>query len=64
MLRERNLSNKRGRQLLDAATKTGLHTLKTATNKVAHNAAEATGEVIGNKITNKISKPKPVPDKN
>ena len=38
--------------------------LKTATKKEAHKAVEATGEVIGNKIANKVVKPKPVPDEN
>ena len=38
----RNLSNKYGKQLLDAVTKTGLDALKTATKKVVHKAAEAT----------------------
>ena len=33
-----------------------------ATKKVAHEAAEATGEFIGNKIAGKIEKPKPVLD--
>ena len=45
---------------MDANTKTGLDALKTATKKVAHKAAEATGEFIWNKIAN----PKPVPQAN
>ena len=52
----RNLFNKYGKQLLDAATKAGLDALNTATKKVAHKAAEATREFIGNKISNKIVK--------
>ena len=60
----RNLSNKYGKQLLDTATKTGLDALKTASKKLVHKAAEATGEFIGNKIADKITKPKPVPDEN
>ena len=32
--------------------------------KVVHKTAEATGEFIGNKIADKIVKPKPVPDDN
>ena len=59
-----NLSNKCRRRLLDASTKTGLDVLKTASTKVAHKAAEATGEFIKNKIVNKIVNPKPVPDVN
>ena len=42
--------------------KTELYALKTVTKKVAHRAAEATGEFIRNKIFSKIVKPKPVPD--
>ena len=59
-----NLSNKYGKQLLDTATKTGLDALKTASKKLVHKAAEATGEFIGNKIADKITKRKPVPDEN
>ena len=32
--------------------------------KVAHKVAEETRECIGNKIANKIMKPKPVPNEN
>ena len=32
--------------------------------KVAHKAAEATAEFIGNKITDKMLKPKPLPNAN
>ena len=39
-------------------------TIKTASKKVLHKSAEATGEFKGNKIADKIGKPKPVPDKN
>ena len=52
----RNLFNKYGKQLLDAAFKRGLNGLKTASKKVVQKAAEATGELIGNKITDKILK--------
>ena len=58
----RNVSHKYRRQILDTATKTGLEALKTATKNVAHKVAEAAEEFIGNKIANKIVKPKPVPD--
>ena len=53
----RNLSNKYEKQLLDTATKTGVDALKTASEKVVHKAAEATGEFTGNKIADKIKKP-------
>ena len=49
---------------MDAATNTELNALKTASKKLAHKAAEATGEFIGNKIADKIVKLKHVPDVN
>ena len=53
----RNLSNSYGKQLLDTAAKTGLDALKTASKKVVHKGAEATGEFIVNEIPDKIVKP-------
>ena len=47
------------KQLLD----TGLDALKT-TKKVFHKVAEATGEFTGNRIADKIVKPKHVIDEN
>ena len=41
-----------------------LNALKTAPKKVVHKIAEATGEFIGNKITDKIMEPNPVPEEN
>ena len=49
----RNLSKKYAKQLLD----TGIDALKTASKKVVHKVAEATGEFIGNKIADKTVKP-------
>ena len=43
---------------------TGLAALKTASKKVVHKAAEATGEFLRNKIADKIVKPKHVIDEN
>ena len=43
---------------------TELHVLKTASKNVVHKAAEATGQFIGNKIANKIVKPKHAIDEN
>ena len=54
------LKNKFKKQLLDSATKTGLGVLKTAFRKKVHKAAGATGQFIGNKIAERIVKPKPV----
>ena len=42
---------------MDAPTKTGLDAIKTASKMIIHEAAEATGEFIGSKISDKIMKP-------
>ena len=60
----RNPSNKYGKQLLDAATKSRLNALKTPTKKVAYKAPEATWGFIANTINDKNAKPKPVPEAN
>ena len=49
---------------MNAATKTGLDALKTATKKLVHKAGEATGEFLQNKIADKTVKPKLVHDEN
>ena len=49
---------------MNTATKTGLDSLKTASIKVVHKKAEATGELIGSKIADKIVKQKPVSEAN
>ena len=61
---ERNLSYKLGKQLLDAAIKAELDTLKTVSKKVDDKTTDATGEFIGNKIADKVVKPKFVVDEN
>ena len=48
------------KKILDSATKTGLDAAKTASKKVVHKTVEATGELIGNKIDEKVVKPKPM----
>ena len=54
-----------GKMHKDTATKTGLDAAKTASKKkLVHKRAEATRELIGKKIAEKIVKPKPVPDVN
>ena len=40
---------------MDAATKTGIDAAKTASERVVQKTAEATGDLIGNKIADKIS---------
>ena len=39
---------------MDAATKTGIDTAKTAPKRVVQNAAEATGDLVWNKVADKI----------
>ena len=60
----RNLSNKYRKILLDTAAKMGLDTVKPASKKVVHKAAEAIDEFIGNRIADKIVKPKLICDEN
>ena len=60
----RKLSNKNGKYLLDTVTKAALDAFKTVIKKVAYKAAQKTGEFIRNKITDKIVKPKAVPQVN
>ena len=48
------------KKILYSATKTGLDAAKTASKKVVHKTDEATGELIGNKIDEKVVKPKPM----
>ena len=42
------------KKLMDTATKTGIDAAKTASKKVVLKTAEATGDLIGNKIADKI----------
>ena len=49
---------------MDTATKTGLVAAKNTFKKVVHKIAEATGELIGNKVPEKGVKPKSVSEVN
>ena len=40
---------------MDTATKTGIDPAKTASNRVVQKTAETTGDLIGNKIADKIT---------
>ena len=40
---------------MDTATKTGIDAAKAASKRVVQEAAEATGDLIGNKIADKIT---------
>ena len=62
----KDVGNKYGKKLMDAATKTGMYAAKIASKRVVQKTAEATGDLIGNKIADKItsigkSKEKPKP---
>ena len=50
-----------GKKLTDTATKTGLNAASTTSKKIIHKVVEVAGELIGNKIADKIVKPKPMP---
>ena len=43
------------KKLMDTATKTGIDATKTASKRVVQKTAEATGDLIGNKIADKIT---------
>ena len=62
----KNFGNKYGKKLIDTVTKTGIGSAKTASKRVVQKTAEATCDLIGNKIVDKItstskSKEKPKP---
>ena len=51
----RKFGNKYGKKLMDIATKTRIDAAKTAFKRVVQKTAEATGDLIGNKIADEIS---------
>ena len=51
----KNCGNKYGKKLMDTATKTGIDAAKTASKRVVQKTAEATRDLIGNKIADKIT---------
>ena len=51
----KTLSNKYGQKLLDCAKKSVTDAIKTAPKRVIQKTAEATGDLIGNKIADKIT---------
>ena len=50
----RSMSNKYGKKLVDTAKKSATDAIKTASKRVIQKTAEATGDLIGNKIAVKI----------
>ena len=51
----KNLSNKFGQKLIDNAKKPTTDTMKTASKREIQKTAETTGDLIGNKIADKIT---------
>ena len=51
----RKFGDKYGKKLMDVATKTGIDAAKTASKRVVQKTAEATGDLIGNKIVDKTT---------
>ena len=51
----KNLSNKQGQKLFDRAKKSTTDAIKTTSKKAIQKTAEATGDLIGNKITYKMT---------
>ena len=51
----KNVSNKDGKKLLDSAKKSAIDAIKTASKRAIQKTAEATGDLIRNKIADKIT---------
>ena len=51
----RKFGDKYDKKLMNTATKTGINAAKTASNRVVQKTAETTGDLIGNKIADKIT---------
>ena len=51
----KKIGDKYGKKLMDTATKTGMNAAKTASKREVQKTAEATGDLNGNKIADKIT---------
>ena len=60
----KSLSNKYGQKLLDNAKKSTTDVIKTASKRAIQKKAEATGDLIGNKIAHKIKSVSKKPSNN
>ena len=60
----KSLSNKYGQKLLDSAKKSTTDAIKTASKRAIQKTAEATGDLIGYQIANKITSVSKKPDNN
>ena len=55
LLFSRKFGDKCGKNLVDTARKTGMDTAKTASKRVAYKTTEATADLNGNKVADKIT---------
>ena len=60
----KSLSNKYGQKLLGSAKKSTADAIKTASKRAIQEVAEATGDLIGNKIADKITRVSRKPNNN
>ena len=51
----KNMSNKYSQKIVDTATKSATDAIKTASKRLIQKTAEAPGDLIGNKIADKIT---------
>ena len=51
----RSMSNKYGKKLIDTTKKSATDAIKTASKRAIQKTAEAAGDLVGNKIADKIS---------
>ena len=51
----KNMSNKYSQKLVDTAKKSATDAIKTASKRAIQKIAEATGDLVGNKIADKIT---------
>ena len=51
----RKFGDKYGKTLMDTVTKIGIDAAKTASKRIVQKTAEATGDLVGNKIADKIT---------
>ena len=52
---DKNFGNKYSKKLMDTATESGIDAAKTASKRVVQKTAEATRDLIGNKIADQIT---------
>ena len=55
LLFARKFGDKYGKKLMDTATKTRIDAAETASKRIVQNTAEATGDLIENKIADKFT---------